>query len=57
MLKGRIYDKLCTIDDTARASALSNEATVFCAQCGAEAYDPSAVCDPEPLSVQRGRKS
>jgi hypothetical protein len=46
MFKGRIYDKLCTIDDTARASSLSESPTVYCAQCGAEAYDPNSVCEP-----------
>jgi hypothetical protein len=48
-MKGRIYDKLCAIDDTARANALSTEATVFCGQCGSEAHDPLSVCDPVPL--------
>ena len=56
-MKGRIYDKLCAIDDTARASALSADATVFCGQCGAEAYDSSAVCDPEPISGKGSRKA
>lgn len=56
MMKGRIYDKLCTIDDTARASALSAEPTVFCCQCGASAYDAGSVCEPEPLpeSAKKG---
>jgi hypothetical protein len=45
MIKGRIYDKLCAIDDTGRANALSANPTVFCAQCGAEAYDPASVCE------------
>jgi hypothetical protein len=45
-MKGRIYDKLCTIDDTGRAEALANEATVYCGQCGAHAYDPASVCEP-----------
>lgn len=57
IMKGRIYDKLCAIDDTARASALSAEATVFCGQCGAEAFDSSAVCDPQPISGKRSRKA
>lgn len=56
-MKGRIYDKLCAIDDPARASALSAEATVFCGQCGAEAFDASAVCEPEPISGARRSKA
>jgi hypothetical protein len=52
-MKGRIYDKLCAIDDTARASALSAEPTVCCAQCGAEAYDPSSVCEPVDLQERK----
>ncbi len=60
-MKGeRIYDKLCAIDDTSRAAALSSEATVFCGQCGAEAYDAGSVCDPLEFSerggAQKGRK-
>lgn len=51
VMKGRIYDKLCAIDDSGRASALSTEPTVFCAQCGAEAHDPLSVC--EPVDLQR----
>jgi len=50
IMKGRIYDKLCAIDDSGRASALASEPTVFCAQCGAEAHDPLSVC--EPLDIQ-----
>jgi hypothetical protein len=49
-MKGSIYDKLCAIDDTGRASALSNEPTVFCGECGAKAYDPAVVCEPVQLS-------
>jgi hypothetical protein len=49
-MKGRIYDKLCEIDDSARASALSNEALYYCGECGAEAHDPLSVCAPEELS-------
>jgi len=49
-VKGRIYDKLCAIDDTGRASALAAEPTVFCSQCGAEAYDEVSVCEPVKLS-------
>lgn len=49
-MKGRIYDKLCAIDDSGRASALAAEPTVFCAQCGAEAYDEGSVCEPVKLS-------
>ena len=52
MSAGRIYDKLCAIDDTARAAALSASATVFCGHCGAEAYDPSAVCDPIDIAAR-----
>lgn len=48
-MKGRIYDKLCAIDDSGRASALAAEPTVFCSQCGAEAYDESSVCEPVKL--------
>lgn len=55
-MKGRIYDKLCAIDDTGRANALSNQATVSCGQCGAKAYDPVSVCDPVPLA-QTGTKT
>lgn len=54
-MKGRIYDKLCTIDDTARASALSENPTVFCAQCGAEAFDPNSVCEAVQFTAG-GRK-
>ncbi len=54
MKSERIYDKLCTIDDTSRAAALSAEATVFCGQCGAEAYDTGSVCDPIALSERGG---
>ncbi len=50
-MNGRIYDKLCAIDDTGRASALANDPKVCCAQCGAEAYDPLSVC--EPVDLQR----
>ena len=49
-MKGRIYDKLCAIDDSGRASALAAEPTVFCSQCGAEAYDEGSVCEPAELS-------
>ena len=49
-MKGRIYDKLCAIDDSGRASALAAEPTVFCSQCGAEAYDKGSVCEPAELS-------
>jgi hypothetical protein len=52
-MKGRIYDKLCAIDDTGRASALSAEATVFCGQCGAKAFDADSVCEPIALSERK----
>lgn len=52
-MKGRIYDKLCEIDDSARASALSNEALYFCGQCGAEAHDPNSVCEPVEFSGKK----
>ena len=52
-MKGRIYDKLCTIDDTGRASALSDQATVSCSQCGARAHDPNSVCDPVQLPQKK----
>jgi hypothetical protein len=52
-MKGRIYDKLCEIDDSARASALSNEALYFCGQCGAEAHDPISVCEPVEFSGKK----
>ena len=52
-MKGRIYDKLCAIDDTARASALSEEPTVYCAECGADAYDPISTCEPVPISERK----
>ena len=52
-MKGRIYDKLCAIDDSGRASALSTEPTVFCAQCGAEAHDPLSVCEPVDLQSKK----
>jgi len=57
MIKGRIYDKLCAIDDTGRAAALADSPTVFCCQCGAEAYDAGSVCEPAPLtaSARKGR--
>lgn len=53
-MKGRIYDKLCTIDDTGRASALSKDATVSCGLCGAGAHDPNSVC--EPVELAKGAK-
>lgn len=53
VMKGRIYDKLCAIDDSGRASALASEPTVFCAQCGAEAHDPSSVCEPEDIQSRK----
>lgn len=53
VMKGRIYDKLCAIDDSGRASALSAEPTVFCAQCGAEAHDPLSVCEPVDLQSKK----
>jgi hypothetical protein len=52
MSTGRIYDKLCAIDDPSRAYALSASATVFCGHCGAEAHDPSAVCDPIDIAAR-----
>ncbi|BDV41604.1 hypothetical protein GURASL_05270 [Geotalea uraniireducens] len=52
-MKGRIYDKLCAIDDSGRANALSTEPTVFCAQCGAEAHDPSSVCEPVDIQTRK----
>ncbi|QSV45401.1 hypothetical protein [Geobacter benzoatilyticus] len=52
-MKGRIYDKLCAIDDSGRASALASEPTVFCAQCGAEAHDPSSVCEPVDIKSRK----
>lgn len=55
MAEGRIYDKLCAIDDSARANALSADATVFCGHCGAEAFDPSSVCAPVAIG-ERGAK-
>lgn len=55
MAGGRIYDKLCTIDDSARASALSADARVFCGHCGAEAFDSASVCDPVAIA-ERGKK-
>jgi hypothetical protein len=53
IMKGRIYDKLCAIDDSARASALSAGALYFCSECGAEAHDPLSVCAPEELTGKR----
>jgi hypothetical protein len=49
-MKGRIYDKLCAIDDTGRANALAADPTVFCSQCGAEAFDEGSVCEPVKMS-------
>jgi len=49
-MKGRIYDKLCAIDDPSRASALSEGATCFCAACGAHAFDAGSVCEPVDCS-------
>ena len=58
LMKGRLYDKLCAIDDTGRASALSEQATVSCGLCGAGAYDADSVCEPIPLpkSARGGSK-
>ena len=55
-MKGRIYDKLCAIDDTGRAAALSEEPTVYCTECGAEAYDPDSVCEPLNISERKSVK-
>lgn len=52
-MKGRIFDKLCAIDDTGRAGALSAEPSVFCGECGAEAHDPISVCDPLSLDERK----
>ena len=49
-MKGRIYDKLCEIDDTGRAEALSSKPLFSCSQCGAQAHDASSVCQPIKLS-------
>ena len=54
-MKGRIYDKLCAIDDSGRASALAEEPTVFCADCAAEAFDPMSVCEPVDLKERKSR--
>ncbi len=58
-MKGRIYDKLCTIDDSSRAEALSTKPTVYCGSCGAKAFDSDSVCDPvefrEGGTPQKGR--
>lgn len=53
VMKGRIYDKLCAIDDTGRVNALASEPTVFCAQCGAEAHDPLSVCEPVDIQSRK----
>lgn len=52
-MKGRIYDKLCAIDDTGRASALSEEPSVFCGDCGAEAHDSISVCEPVSIHERK----
>jgi hypothetical protein len=52
-MKGRIFDKLCAIDDTGRASSLSAGATVFCGHCGAEAYDEGSVCEPVAIGARK----
>jgi hypothetical protein len=58
MTKGRIYDKLCTIDDTGRAAALSEEPTVFCSHCGAapEGWKPEigGLRQKQMASEQKG---
>ncbi len=51
-MKGRIYDKLCAIDDTARASALAEEPAFLCTACGALAHDEESVCEPMALSAR-----
>ena len=48
-MKGRIYDKLCAIDDVGRASALEEEPTVVCTECAAKAHDPMCLCEPVDL--------
>ncbi len=53
IMNGRIYDKLCAIDDTGRASALSAEPSVFCGECGAEAHDSISVCEPVLLDERK----
>lgn len=45
-MEGRIYDKLCTIDDTARVEALSFQPQFSCQQCGTQAHDANSVCEP-----------
>jgi hypothetical protein len=52
-MKGKTNDKLCAIDDSGRAGALSRDATVFCGHCGAKAADPKNVCDPVELSHRK----
>jgi len=48
-MKGRFYDKLCAIDDTGRAAALSVQPLFSCGQCGAGAHDADSVCAPVAL--------
>ncbi len=59
-MSGRIYDKLCAIDDSSRAEALSAKPTVYCGSCGAKAFDSDSVCDPiefrEGSIPQKGRR-
>ena len=49
-MKGRVYDKLCAIDDTGRAEALSFEPLYSCSLCGAKAHASESVCEPVELS-------
>jgi hypothetical protein len=45
-MRERTADKLCEIEDRARTSAITKDATVSCGLCGAKAHDPANVCDP-----------
>lgn len=55
MTTGRYNEKICAVDDSARASALSADATVFCSRCGAKAHDAASVCDPVQLPESGSR--
>ena len=50
MMKGRLYDKLCAIDDTGRVNALAETPIVSCGLCGAQSHDPATVCEPVDIT-------
>jgi hypothetical protein len=48
-MKGKFTDKLCAIDDTGKAAALSSQPLFSCSKCGAKSHDANSVCSPIEL--------